>query len=198
MKKILTHIRNYILRGLLALIPIALSFIAVYLIFTIIDQRVVRWADRYIGYSIPGLGLLLVLVFLFILGFVTSNVLGKQLLGLLENIINRIPIIKTTYQVGKQLAMTLSLPERQVFQQAVLVEFFNPGLWVIGFVTGTVVDRNKKDETLLKIFIPKTPNPTTGFFVMVKESQTRDPGWSVEEAMKAVISGGIIGTKEMK
>ncbi len=191
-------LRVYMFRGLWAIIPLALSFLAVQFFYVVIDKRVVGWIHHLIGFSVPGLGLLLALIFLCFLGFVASNVIGKQIFGLIETISNRIPIIKTIYQVGKQLSMTLSLPEKQVFKKAVMVDFLGPGIWTLGFVTGTVVDRRKKNETLLKVFIPTTPNPTSGWFIVIRESEARDPGLSVEEAMKAVISGGIIGFEEIQ
>ena len=113
-------------------------------------------------------------------------------------VMERIPLIKTTYQVGKQLSATLSLPERHVFKRAVLVEYLKPGIWTIGFVTGAIIDRRNSDEMLLKVFIPTPPNPASGTMVVVRESQTRNPGWSIEEAMQAVISVGIIGPTEIK
>ncbi len=198
MKKYFAWVRIYIFRGLLAIIPLALSVLAIQFFYVVIDKRIVRWVSHFTGYSIPGLGILLFLIFLLLLGFLASNMLGKQIFGLIEKIANRLPIIKTTYQVGKQLSQTLSLPERQVFKKVVLVDFLSPGIWMVGFVTGTVVDRTKKNETLLKVFIPTTPNPTSGWLVLVKESDIRDPDISMEEAMKAVISGGIIGVEEIK
>ena len=197
MKNFLTHIQTYIFRGLIAIIPLALSYLALQFFYLEIDKRVVGWLNRFIGFSIPGLGILLVLIFLCFLGFVASNVIGKKIFGLIEQITNRIPIIKTVYQVGKQVSLTLSLPEKKIFQRVVLVEFLKPGYWTLGFVTGTLIDRTT-NEHLLKIFVPTAPNPTSGWFVLAKESQTRDSGWSVEEAMKTIISGGIIGAEEIK
>jgi len=192
MKRLFKHTRMYIFRGLLAIIPLGLSIIVIRVIYVMIDRRIIDALAKIIGYRIPGLGIILVLVLLYFLGLIASNVLGKRLFHIFENIFQRIPIIKTTYQVGKQISTTLSLPEKQVFQKAVLVDFFKPGNKVIGFVTGTVVD-GKTQETLLKVFIPTVPNPTSGFLVIMKESETVDPGWSVDEAIRAVISGGIIG-----
>ena len=197
-KKFLTDIKIYIFRGLFAVIPLALSFLAVRFFYVVIDRQVVEWLNHFIGFSVPGLGILLVLIFLCILGFVASNVIGKKIFILIEQITNRIPIIKTIYQVGKQLSLTLSLPGKQVFQRVVLIEFLPPGSWTFAFVTGTIIDRTNNNENLLKVFIPTTPNPTSGWIVIVKESQVRESGLSVEEAMTAVISGGIIGAEEIK
>lgn len=192
MKNFLSHARMYILRGLFAIIPLGLSVIVVRVIYVVIDRRIIDALAQVIGYRVPGLGIVLVLVLLYFLGLVTSNVLGRRLFHVFENIFQRIPLINTTYQVGKQISTTLSLPERQVFKKAVLIDFFKPGSRVIGFVTGTV-NNEKTREQLLKIFVPTVPNPTSGFLVFMKESETFDPGWSIDEAMKTVISGGIIG-----
>ncbi len=192
MKNFFSHARMYIFRGLLAIIPLGLTIAAIQLIYVMIDKRIIEALAKVIGYRIPGLGILLVLILLYFLGLITSNVLGRRIFHMLEHISNRIPLVKTIYQVGKQISTTLSLPERQVFQKVVLVDFFKPGTKVIGFVTGAMLDR-KTQERLLKVFIPTVPNPTSGFLVIMKESETVDPGWSVDEGMKAVISGGIIG-----
>jgi len=198
MKNLFSHIKTHIFRGLLAIIPLALTIIVIQFLYIAIDKRVMSMVDEIIGFRIPGLGIFLVLTVLYLLGFITSNVVGKKFFGLIERVTDRIPLIKTTYNVGKQLSATLSLPERHVFKRVVLVEYLKPGIWTIGFVTGVIIDRKNNGEKLLKVFVPTPPNPTSGTMVVVKESQTRDPGWSIEEAMKAVISGGIIGPTEIR
>ena len=194
LKQIFHDIKIYIFRGLLAVIPLALSFLAVRFFYEVIDRQVVGW----FGFNIPGLGILIVLVFLCALGVIASNVIGKKIFELIEEITKRIPVIKAIYQVGKQLSLTLSLPGGRAFKKVVLVEFFQPGCWTVGFVTGTLIDRTERGENFLKVFIPQTPNPTSGWIIVVRESQTRDPGWSVEDAMKVVISGGILGAEEIR
>jgi uncharacterized membrane protein len=198
MRRFFQHIKTYIFRGFLATIPLALSFIALKLIYTTVDQRAMEIVKKLFGLSFPGLGILLVLVSLYLLGLITSNVVGKYLFRLLERVTNHIPLIKTTYKIGRQLGATLSLPGKEVFKKAVLVEYLKPGMWTIGFVTGTLIDRNNQDEPLLKVYIPTPPNPTSGTMVVVRESETRDPGWTIEEAMQSIISGGIIGPQELR
>jgi uncharacterized membrane protein len=192
-KPVFKHFKKYIFRGLLAIIPPALCIFVVRLIYIGIDRRVTGVIERFLGFSIPGLGIILVVLILYVLGFIASNITGRKLFSLLEYVVRRIPLINTTYQVGKQLSTTLSLPEKQVFKRPVLVEYLKPGMWTVGFVTGTIVDRSRDNETILKVYIPTPPIPTSGTMVLVRQSQTRDPGWSIEEAMKAVLSGGIIG-----
>jgi len=198
MKHFWTHLKKYVFRGLITLIPITLTYLVIRFLYITIDQRVMGLVDDFLGFSIPGLGIILILFLLYLVGIAASNVIGKKILNSLERISNRIPLIKSTYQIGKQLSVTLSMPEKQVFKKAVLVDYLKPGIWTIGFVTGSVIDRRNNDERLLKVFVPTPPNPTSGTMVVVKESETRDPGWSIEEAMQAVISGGIIGPVEIK
>ncbi len=196
MKNVIKHLRLYIFRGMLAAIPLGLSYFVVRFFYIAIDRKVINLVDQFIGFRIPGLGILIVLMALYLAGLLASNIIGKRFFGLLERISDRIPLIKTTYQVGKQLSFTLSLPEKEVFKRVVLTDYFRPGVWAIGFVTGTVLD-NKTNEKLLKVFVPTVPNPTSGILVILKESQTVDPHWSIEEAMKLVISGGIIGPDQI-
>ncbi|MGD9034807.1 MAG: DUF502 domain-containing protein [Desulfobacteraceae bacterium] len=198
MKKLVAHIKKYIFRGLLAVVPLFLTYLAVKLLYTAIDQRAVGLVDRFLGFKFPGLGILMVLISLYILGLLASNVVGRRLFGVVEKMTNYIPLIKTTYKVGQQLGKTLSLPEKQVFKKAVLVDYLKPGIWTIGFVTGEVIDTKNNNEKLLKVFVPTPPNPTSGTMVVVRESETRDPGWTIEEAINAVISGGIIGPEELR
>ena len=198
MKKYVQHVKKYIIRGLIASIPLALTFFALQLLYNMIDKRAVKIVDQAIGFSFPGLGLILVLISLYILGLIASNVVGRQAFHLIERITGHIPLMKTTYKIGKQLGTTLSLPGKQVFRKAVLVDYLKPGIWTIGFVTGEIVDKKNKNERLIKVFVPTPPNPMSGTMVVVRESQTRDPGWTIEEAIRTVLSGGIIGPDEIE
>jgi uncharacterized membrane protein len=198
MKRFLLHLKKYVVRGLLAIIPLALSLFALKLLYTAVDQRAVRLVDQVFGIRFPGLGILFVIVVLYFLGLIASNVVGKQLFGFVESITKYFPIIRTTYKVGKQLVTTLSLPEQQVFKRVVLVQYLKPGIWTVGFVTGEVTDRANKDEILLKVFVPTPPNPASGTMVLVRQNETRDPGWSIEEGLNTVVSAGIIGPRELK
>ena len=194
MKEVLSklRLRTNILRGLLAITPLVITLIVIRFVYVMIDRRVMNMMDQFIGFRIPGLGLVVVLLILYVLGVLSSQVIGRRLFNFLELISNRIPIIKTTYQVGRQVANTLSLPDKQVFKKAVLVECFKPGVRLIGFVTGTIEDQ-RTNQKFLKIFIPTVPNPTSGYLVVMREADVEDPQWSIDEAMRAVISGGIIG-----
>jgi len=197
MKHIFQHIKKYVLRGLLAIIPLALTFFALRILYTTIDQKALRLVDRFSGFSFPGLGILLVLISLYLLGMLSSNLIGRQLFGLIERISKYIPLVKSIYRIGKQLGTAFSVPEKQVFKKAVLVEYLRPGIWTTGFVTGEALDRQHNNERLLKVFIPMPPNPASGTMVVVRESQVRDPGWTMDQALQLVLSGGIIGPEEV-
>lgn len=197
-KSVFGHIRTHIVRGLLALVPLVLSYFVIRLIYLQVDKRVASWIERVLHVRVPGLGLLLVLVLLYLTGLAVSHWWGRKAFRIVEFLTTRIPLIKTVYHVGKQLTDAISLPDKQGFHRVVLVQHFRPGVWSIGFVTGTILERGKKKgPKFLKIFIPTAPNPTTGFMVMVKESEVRDLDWSVQDAMNAVISGGLVSPPDL-
>jgi len=196
MRKVFKHLKTFIFRGLLAIIPLALSYFVLRFFYLAVDQRVAHFIEKWIGFNIPGLGIILVLLILYLLGLAASNWAGRGFFGLLERISKRIPLVKTVYHLGKQLGAAMALPEKQAFKRVVMVEHFRPGVWSIGFVTGHVDDKTA-GERLLKLFIPQGPNPTSGFMIIVKESQVRELGWSVAEAMNAVISGGLTGPEQI-
>ena len=195
---VLGHIRANVVRGLLALVPLVLSYFVIRLLYLQVDMRVAPWIERIFRVRIPGLGLLLVLILLYLAGLAVGHWWGRKALQIVEFLTTRIPLIKTVYHVGKQLTDAISLPDRQGFHRVVLVQQFRSGIWSIGFVTGTISERGKKKAPkLLKVFIPTAPNPTTGFMVMVRESDVRELDWSVKDAMNAVISGGLVSPPDL-
>jgi len=199
MKNFFNHIRSNILRGLLAIIPLLLCITAIELLYRLIDKQIMKFLDQFVDIrQIPGLGILLLLISLYIIGLIFSNVVGRQILGFIGNVTERIPIIKFIYGVGKQISETLSItdPQKQAFKKAVLVNTFNGNGWMIGFVTGSIKDQN--GEELLRIFVPSAPHPLTGIIFIVKPSQVIDCGWTVEEALKLVVSIGIVSPEKIK
>lgn len=197
MREIFKHLKTHILRGFLAIVPLGLSYLVIRFLYLAIDTRVTKIIDKILGFRIPGLGILLVLVFLYLLGLMASNWLGRQTFALIEGITARLPLVKTIYTLGKKLAEAISLPEKEAFKRVVMVEHFRPGLWSIGFVTGVLSSSEGESNKLLKVFIPTAPNPTSGFMVMVRESQVRSLDWTVTEAMNTIISGGMVGPERI-
>ena len=199
MKKFFSHARSYILRGFLAIIPLLLCFTAIILLYDFIDKQVLKFLSHFINIrQIPGLGIILLLITLYFIGLIFSNVVGRQIFKFIENISERIPIIKAIYGVGKQLSETLSMtdPEKQAFKKAILVSTFNGNGWMLGFVIGNLKDQH--GEELLKVFVPTAPHPLTGIIFFVKPSQTMDCGWTIEEALKTIVSVGIISPASLR
>ena len=196
MKRLFGSIRSIILKGFLALLPLALSYFVLRFLYLAVDQKVAPYIERWIGVQIPGLGFLLVLIVLFLLGLIASNWVGKGVFRLIEKISAHIPLVKTIYSLGMQLGRSFSGQEKQRLTRAVLVQHFGPGVWSIGFVMGTIREASS-GEILLKLFIPTAPNPTAGFVTLVKESQVRHLDWTVAAAMNAVLSGGLAGPDEI-
>jgi uncharacterized membrane protein len=197
MQYIFSHLKKFIGRGVLAAIPVGLVALLISLVYGSIDQNVVEVFYKYIGFKIPGLGIIAILLCLYLLGLISSNIVGKWFLHLIEKVANRIPVIGKTYQVGKQISNTLRLPEKQVFKKVVLVNYLKDDIFTVGFITGSIINR-KNNQKLYKVFIPTPPIPTTGVLVIVEEKQMIDPGWSLDEGIKTVISGGIIGPSEIR
>ncbi len=196
MRGIFKHLKIHIFRGLLAVIPIGLCYLVIRFFYLTIDTRITKLIDRWLGFRIPGLGILLVLVTLYLLGLAASNWAGRRAFGLVDLVTARIPLIKTVYTLGKQLADALALPEKGAFKRVVMVEHFRPGVWSVGFVTAIMRDR-EKGEDMVRVFIPTAPNPTSGFVVMLRTSQVREVDWSVSEAMNSIISGGMVGPDQI-
>jgi len=197
MRPFFKHLKTHIFRGLLAIIPIGLSYLVIRFFYLTVDTRITKLIDRWLGFRIPGLGILLVLITLYLLGLAASNWAGRKAFGLVDLVTARIPLIKTVYTLGKQLADALALPEKGAFKRVVMVEHFRPGVWSVGFVTATLKDREKMGEDMVRVFIPTAPNPTSGFVVMLRASQVREVDWSVSEAMNSIISGGMVGPNEI-
>jgi uncharacterized membrane protein len=190
MSGLLRHLKKAVFRGFLVLLPLALSFLVLRFLYLAVDQRVAGLLEKWIGRKIPGLGILLVLVILYLLGLLAGNLVGRRFLAGVDRISGRVPLVRTTYKLGKQLGNAFASPGSGHLKRVVLVEQFRPGVWSVGFVTGHMSDP-KTGEKLVRLFLPQGPNPTSGFMIIVRESEVRPISWTVPEAMNAIISGGI-------
>jgi uncharacterized membrane protein len=194
----LAHIRKYLFRGLFAIIPILLCIFAIQLLYKLIDQKILIFLNQFFDIRlIPGLGILLVVVFLYLIGLIVSNIAGKQFLKFIEQVSERIPLINTVYGIGKQLSQGLSVAdsEKQAFKKALLVKIDSTNLMVPAFLMNSIT--TKDNEEFLFVLIPTAPTPASGFVCVVKSDKVIDPGWSVEECLKALVSVGIIIPKEL-
>ncbi len=192
-------LRKWLFAGLLVVLPVAITVWVVQWIVGTLDQTLlilpVAWhPDRLFGLHIPGLGVLLALGILLLVGAITSNFIGRRLLALNDRILNRIPVVRSIYSGVKQVSDTLFSETGNAFRTAVLVQWPRPGVWTIGFVTGSPGGdvANHLTGEFLSVYVPTTPNPTGGYFVMLPKSDCIELRMSVDEALRYVISMGVV------
>ena len=192
-------IRKWLLAGLLVLVPLGITAWLLNWFIATLDQTLQilpgNWhPDKLIGVHIPGFGVLLALVIVLIIGAVASNFFGKKLVSLWNLLLNRIPIVRSIYSSVKQVSDTLFSENGNAFRKALLVQWPRAGVWTIGFQTGTpggdVVNHLTGDY--LSVYVPTTPNPTGGYFVMLKREDCIELKMSVDEALTYVISMGVV------
>ncbi len=192
MNSLTQNVRRKLVAGVIAMAPIALTLYILKLLFLFLD-KLTSPILRQFSIEIPGLGILLTLLFLFFLGVLVTNVLGRTLLNFSEKIISAIPLVNTIYTTVKQITEALSGTSERSFQSVVMVEYPRNGLWTLAFVTGD--SKNAEGVEYYHLFVPTTPNPTSGVFVMVPKNDTIDAKMSVENGLKTIISGGMLAPK---
>src|SRR4051812_6472119 len=193
-------LRKWLLAGLLVIVPGAITGSVLRWIIDTPDQTLLilpqAWQpDRLIGIHIPGFGVLLTLAILLIVGAVTSNFVGKKLVGIGDRVVSRIPVVRGIYSSVKQVSDTLFSESGNAFRTAVLVQWPRADVWTIGFVTGAPggdVRTYLRGEEYLSVYVPTTPNPTGGYFVMLRKSDCIELKMSVDEALKYVVSMGVV------
>jgi len=192
-------VRKWLLAGLLVLVPLAITaWLLNWFIATLdrtLDILPGDWhPDRLIGFHVPGFGVLLALAIVLIIGAVASNFLGKKLVSWWDALLSRIPIVRSIYSSVKQVSDTLFSENGNAFRKALLVQWPREGVWTIGFQTGSpggdVVNHLPGDY--LSVYVPTTPNPTGGYFVMLKRQDCIELKMSVDEALTYVISMGVV------
>jgi len=195
----MSALRKWLVAGLLVVVPVAITLGVLNWIVGTLDQTLLilpaAWQpDRVLGYHVPGFGVLLTLAILLVVGAVTSNFVGKKLVAFGDAIVHRIPVVRSIYSSVKQVSDTLFSESGNAFRTAVLIQWPRPDVWTIAFVTGTpggeVVDHLPND--FVSVYVPTTPNPTGGYFVMLRKSDCIELTMSVDEALKYVVSMGVV------
>ncbi|MCT4621208.1 MAG: DUF502 domain-containing protein [Marinisporobacter sp.] len=191
-------IRKIFITGLLALIPIAVTISVIIWIFNMVDSIFRVPLEKIIGFRIIGIGFILTMLIIFGTGVFATNYLGKEFIQLIERTLSKIPLVNTLYLSIKQLIDTIFMKQRYAFKHTVLVEYPSKGIFTIGFVTADIPLEisEKTGQKMKSIFIPTTPNPTSGMFVMIPEKEITPLNISVEAALKLVVSGGILLPEE--
>jgi uncharacterized membrane protein len=187
--------KKYLITGLLVWIPLAITLWVLHLIVTSMDQTMTLLPPAIQPkYNIPGLGVLLTILIVLLTGVLASNIIGQRLLRVWERLLGRIPVVKSIYSGVKQVSDTLFTPGGQAFRKTLLVQYPRQGSWTIAFQTGQpggdVVNHLKGDY--VSIYVPTTPNPTSGFFLMMPREDVIELDMSVDEALKYVVSMGVV------
>ena len=199
---LIAKFRNYFFTGILVTVPILITLYVTWIVITFIDIKVAGLLPEYLNfreafpYQIPGLGLIIVIIFVTLIGALTPGLLGRTFLRFGERIVSKMPVVRSIYSAIKQIMETVMSTNSNSFREVVLVQYPRKELWVIGFVTGSTKGEGKrtlsKDKNLINVFIPTTPNPTSGFLLFVPKKDLIYLDMSVEQAVKMVISGGIV------
>jgi uncharacterized membrane protein len=188
-------IRKRILTGILTIVPMAVTVWVIYILGANFHKIFKPIISRYLYIESPFLGFcisfVLMLLAVYIIGFLSAFLVVKKMIAIGEKILNKIPFVKVLYSSTKQVIDSLTLPQRKVFKKVVIIEYPRKGFHAIAFATGeTLLGDNR--EKLVSIFMPTTPNPTTGFLFMLPENEIRETDMSVSDGMKILLSGGIL------
>ncbi|MEX2240703.1 MAG: DUF502 domain-containing protein [Burkholderiales bacterium] len=191
--------RKYLITGLLIWIPLVITLWVLKLIVDTLDQSLLllppQWrTESFLGFHVPGLGVILTLVIVFVTGVLATNFLGARLVHLWHEILHRIPVVNSIYSSVKQISDTLFSSSGQAFRKALLVQWPREGMWTIAFLTGVpggdIVKHLPGDY--VNVYVPTTPNPTGGYFVMLPRKDVIELAMSVDSALKYIISMGVV------
>ena len=191
--------KKYLITGLLIWIPLAITIWVLQLIVSTMDRSLdllppSLQPDELFGFNIPGLGMLLTILVLIGTGVFASNILGQRLVLFWERILGRIPVVKSIYSGVKQVSDTLFTPGGQAFRKALLIQYPRAGSWTVAFLTGQPAGEvaSHLQGDYLSVYVPTTPNPTSGFFLMIPRNEVIELELSVDEALKYVVSMGVV------
>lgn len=192
-------LRRYLLAGLVVWLPVVVTLFILGFIIDLLDRTMALLPNAYqpeqlLGVHIPGLGVLLSMLVLFFTGLVVTNILGQRVVAWGEAILSKIPLVRSIYNATKQVISTILANDSQAFRKVVLVQYPREGLWSLAFQTGSAVPEATRvsKEKMITLFVPTTPNPTSGFIIMVEEKDIIELSMPVDEALKYIISLGVM------
>ncbi|HEY32555.1 MAG TPA: DUF502 domain-containing protein [Dehalococcoidia bacterium] len=188
-------LRAHFLAGILVTVPLGLTVWIFIWIFNGIDNLLQPVIERIFGHDIPGVGFGITVLIIYIVGVIVSNMLGRRLLRYGENLLNRVPMVRYVYNGIRQIMQAFAAPDKTGFMDVVLVEFPRKGTRTLGFITNETSDESGRK--LLNIFIPTSPNPTSGFLQILSEDQVIRTNLTVDDALKMVVSGGRVSPREV-
>ena len=193
MNSITQNFRSKIFAGLAALLPLYLTFFVIKFLFVTLEEMSGPILKRF-NLDIPGLGIILTILLIYILGFLVTNFLGRKIFNIGERIVKKVPIVNIIYTTLKQITDTFTKGTTDAFEGAVYIQYPRQGLWTMAFISGE--SKTKDGVHYYHLFVPTTPNPTSGFFLMIPQADTVATGMSVEDGLKTIISGGLLAPDE--
>lgn len=195
----MSALRKYLIAGLLVWVPLAATILIVKLVIDLMDLTMLFIPEKLHpenlwGFSIPGTGLVLALGVVILTGLLAANLIGSRLVAIWENILGRIPLVRNIYNAFKQITTTILATDNKSFRKVVLLEFPRDGLWSVGFLTNPDIriEAESLADDLVSVFVSTTPNPTTGFLLIMPRKKLIELDISVEEAFKLIMSIGVV------
>lgn len=199
---LIAGLRNSFLTGLVVIAPVGLTIWLVWTVVGWIDSVVLPLVpytfqpEKYIGINLRGVGVIIFLIFTIIVGWIGKGLIGRSLIRYAEGLVDRMPVVRSVYSGIKQISETVFAQTERSFERACMVEYPRKGIWAVGFVStqarGEVADKAQTSGKLLSVFIPTTPNPTSGFLLFFPEEDVMELDMSIEDAAKLVISAGLV------
>ena len=195
----LSALRRYLIAGLLIWLPLGATVLVIRLLVGFMDRTLLLLPSHYrpdalLGVHIPGLGVLLSILIVLVTGMVVANLFGRRVVALWEGLLTRIPLVRSIYSGVKQVAETMFSSGGQSFRKVLLVEYPRKGIWTLAFQTGTRVGeaQRKTGRDVVNVYLPTTPNPTSGFFLMFPRDEVVELDMSVDDGLKMIISMGVV------
>lgn len=198
LKKIGGVLKKYFVTGLLVTLPLGLTYWILKVLLQSMERLIGNPIQRYLEIYIPGMGIILLVTLILLIGILARNLLGRKLGELGEMVLHKIPLVRIIYRFVKQLVNTIFMQDKAKFAGVVLVEYPRRGAYSIGFVTGESRGEVQEvsDTTLLNVFIPTTPNPTSGFYILFPREEVTYLNMTVEQGLKLIISAGMVTPEE--
>lgn len=190
------RIRNILITGAVVLVPVVLTWWVLLSLFNFLDGMTARWIEGLLGQPVPGLGLVVTVTIVFVTGVLTRSFVGRELISLGQSILAGTPIVRGVYTTIRQIVDAFTVTGKSAFQRVALIEYPRRGVWSIAFVTADSPASISEltGHELVSVFLPTTPNPTSGFLLMLPREEVRVLDIPVEDGLKLVISGGAVGS----
>lgn len=199
MAEMLPILRRYIIAGLLVWVPVGITILVIKLFVDLLDRSLLLLPQQFrpenlLGFDIPGLGVFISAFIIITTGFIVTNFVGRKMVTLGENILDRIPLVRSVYSAVKQVTSTILSSDQNSFRQVLLIQYPRKGVWTLAFQTsnGMPSFNELTGEQLVTVFIPTTPNPTSGFILMIPKNEVTKLDIDVEDALKFIMSLGVV------